>query len=170
MEPCSFHERALLIERHLQKLRKLKYDFMLLEIKRKRIVGNTRVGKMFETMQDLDINNNNAVYNKLRFVKLVFITLTLGFSLTLTVVSNEGNVLSKLGCNFEPELTVISETRLCKNDVRFNLSSGLYATPCKVSSVSHLIFQRFTNDTKTSTVVSLNSFQWEILKQVQWTR
>ena len=36
MEPCSFHERALLIERHLQKLRKLKYDFMQLEIKRKK--------------------------------------------------------------------------------------------------------------------------------------
>ena len=115
-------------------------------------------------MQDLDINNNNAVYNKLRFVKLVFITLTLGFSLTV-LVSNEGNVLSKLGCNFEPELPVISETRPCKNDVRFNLSSGLYATPCKVTSVSHLIFQRFRNDTKTSIVVSLNSLQWEILKQ-----
>lgn len=120
---------------------------------------------MLETMQDLDVNNNNAAHNKMRFVKLVFITLTLGFSLTLTIlVSNEGNALTKLGCKFKPELPVISETRLCKNDVRFNLSSGLYVTPCKVNSVSHLVFQRFRNVTKTSTVLSLNSLQWEILK------
>lgn len=36
MEPCSFHERTLLIERHIQKLRKLKYDLILLEIKREK--------------------------------------------------------------------------------------------------------------------------------------
>ena len=122
---------------------------------------------MFETMQDLDVNNNNnTAHNKLRFVKLVFITLTLGFSLTLTVlVSKEGNALTKLGCQLKPELPVIAETRLCKNDVRFNLSSGLYATPCKVNSISQLVFQRLKNDTKTWSVLSLNSLQWEILKQ-----
>ena len=36
MEPCPFHERALAIERHMQKLRKLKYDLALLEIKRQK--------------------------------------------------------------------------------------------------------------------------------------
>ena len=34
MEPCSFCARNLAIERHIQKLKKLKYELALLEIKR----------------------------------------------------------------------------------------------------------------------------------------
>ena len=36
MEPCPVHSRALMIERHIQKLKKLKSDLLALEIKRQK--------------------------------------------------------------------------------------------------------------------------------------
>ena len=52
---------------------------------------------MFEAVQDLDINKNNVVSKKLQFVKLLVMAITLGFTLTVTVlVSEDQSVLSKL--------------------------------------------------------------------------
>ena len=120
---------------------------------------------MFEAVQDLEINNNNVVSKKLQFVKLLVMAIILGFTLTVTVlVSEDQSVLSKLACTYKPDFPITSESRLCENDVRFNLSSGLYVTPCMVNSVSYLILQQIENGGKTTSEVSLNSEQWNLLK------
>ena len=76
--------------------------------------------RMFEAVQDLDVNNKNLASNrvqKLQLVKLLFIALTLGFSLTVTIlVSEDKSILSKFTCSYEPDFPIISGSRFCEND------------------------------------------------------
>ena len=59
---------------------------------------------------------------------------------------------------------ITSESRLCQNDDRFNLSLGLHAKYCTDNSNSYLILQRIESGGKTKSEISLNSHQWKLLK------
>ena len=120
---------------------------------------------MFQAVQDLEINTSNMASKKLQFVKLIFIAITLGFTLTVTVlVSEDKNLLSKLNYALKCDFPITSESRLCQNDDRFNLSLGLYAKYCTANSNSFLILQRIESGGKTKSEISLNSHQWKLLK------
>ena len=90
---------------------------------------------MFEAVQTFDVNNENLTKNgdKLRIVKLGFLALTLGFTMTVTVlVSEDQSILSKLKYSYEPaEFPITLGSTFCENKVQFKLRSELYATPCR---------------------------------------
>ena len=119
---------------------------------------------MFEAVQNFDVNDENLGSGKmlkLQVVKLVFIALTLGFTLTVTIlVSEDKTLLSKLACSYEPDFPIMSGSRFCENDIRFNLSRGIYAIPCAVDG-DYLLMLR---DEKTTTELSLSSKQWTLLE------
>ena len=120
---------------------------------------------MFEAVQDLDENLASKRVQKLQLVKLLFIALTFGFSLTVTIlVSEDKSILSKLTCSYEPDFPIISGSRFCENDARFNLTSGIYVTPCTVDDDYLLILQRIGQGKKTTTELSLSSEQWTLLE------
>lgn len=112
---------------------------------------------MFEAVQDL--RNKNVASKKLQFVKLIFIAITLGFTLTVTfLVSDEKNTLSMLENSLKAGLSVMSRSRICQNDVRYNLSSGLYIFPCKINSTTYLALEH------SDTMLFLNREQWKNFK------
>ena len=120
---------------------------------------------MFQAVQDLELNTGNPTSKKLEFVKLFCICITLGFTLTLTVlISEDKDILSKLRCAMQSDFPIMSESKRCQNYDRFNLSSGLYATHCKANFDSYLIIQQTKTGGKVKSEVSLNSEQWNILK------
>ena len=122
---------------------------------------------MFEAVQDLDVNDENLASNRVQKLQLVklFIALTLRFSLTVTIlVSEDKSILSKLSCSYEPDFPIISGSRFCENDARFNLTSGIYVTPCTVDDDYLLILQRIGQGKKTKKELSLSSEQWTLLE------
>ena len=123
---------------------------------------------MFEAVQNFDVINENSTnrkMEKLQLVKLVFLAMTLGFTLTVTVlVSEDKSLLSKLACASEPNFPIMSGSRFCGNEGRFNLSLGLYATSCRRKEDFLLILNQIGYENKIKTEISLNSEQWALLK------
>lgn len=120
---------------------------------------------MLEKMPDL-LADHGIASKKLQFVKLVVLSITLGFTLTLTVIlTEEKKDLSNLDAIFNLKRPVLSASTQCISVERFNISSSILASTCKINSLTYIDIRRFIDDKASAIGILLNKTEWRLLRQ-----
>ena len=120
---------------------------------------------MPQTMSDIP-TNGSLVSPKLQLVKLIFIMITLIFTLTVTfMVSEDKSALSKMDSVLEMGITAMSrERKRCLYGSRLNLTSNVFAILCELNSTVFIDIRHFGNEMISDSGILLNLKQWQVLK------